>query len=58
MEVDHRLDAPVKRGVRIGILSVLAIAGTAFLLFGIFSGQAESVLRKAIKICTECIGIG
>ena len=58
MEVDHRLAAPVRRGVRIGILSVLAIAGTAFLLYGIFSGQAESVLQKAIKICTECIGIG
>ena len=58
MEVDHRLAASVKRGVRIGILSVLAIAGTAFLLYGIFSGQAGSVLQKAIKICTECIGIG
>ncbi|MBQ1820017.1 MAG: hypothetical protein II117_00290 [Clostridia bacterium] len=48
----------MKRGVRIGIFTVLAIAGTAFLLFGIFSGQAESVLKKAIRICMECIGIG
>ena len=40
------------------MFTVLAIAGTAFLLYGIFSGQAGSVLNKAIRICMECIGIG
>ena len=48
----------MKRGVRIGIFTVLAIAGTAFLLYGLFSGQAESVMKKAARICMECIVIG
>lgn len=34
------------------------ILGIAFLLLGIFRGEAEVVLRKAITICMECIGIG
>lgn len=46
------------RTVRIGIFAVLAIAGTALLLYGVFSGQALTVLRKAANICLECIGIG
>ncbi len=48
----------MKRAVRIFIFTVLALAGTAFLLIGIFSGQVSSVLLKATKICLECIGIG
>ncbi|MBR0507107.1 MAG: hypothetical protein IJJ86_00700 [Clostridia bacterium] len=48
----------MKRPVRIAIISVLAVLGTAFLLYGVFSGQAMSVLRKATRICLECIGIG
>jgi hypothetical protein len=30
----------------------------AFLILGIFNGGAEDVLKKAIAICTECIGLG
>jgi uncharacterized protein with PQ loop repeat len=48
----------VKRSVRICILSVLAIAGTAFLLYGIYVNQVSSVFVKASHICLECIGIG
>lgn len=48
----------MKRGVRIGIFTVLVLTGTAFLLFGFFSGQAGNVLNKAVRICMECIGIG
>ena len=48
----------MKRPVRIAMISVLAVCGTAFLLYGIFSGQALTVLRKAARICLECIGIG
>ena len=48
----------MKRPVRIAIDAVLAALGTAFLLYGIFSGQALTVLRKATLICLECIGIG
>ena len=48
----------MKRSVRICIFTVLVLAGTAFLLVGIFSGQVSSVLIKATHICLECIGIG
>ena len=48
----------MSRGLRIGIFTALAIAGAAFLLIGIFSGQALAVLHKAVRICLECIGIG
>ena len=48
----------MSRGVRIGIFSALAVLGAAFLLYGVFSGQALAVLQKAIRVCLECIGIG
>jgi hypothetical protein len=48
----------VKLPVRIAIIAVLAVLGTAFLLYGTLFGQALTVLRKATHICLECIGIG
>lgn len=48
----------MKRPVRICIFTVLALAGMAFLLYGIFSKQVSAVLIKATHICLECIGIG
>lgn len=48
----------MKRRVRIGIFAVLALAGTVFLLYGLYAGQAQTVLNKAVRICLECIGIG
>ena len=36
---------------------ILAVA-LAFIVVGIFNGSANDVLTKAIKICTECIGLG
>lgn len=38
-------------------LAVLAVA-ICFIVIGIFNGSANDVLTKAIKICTECIGLG
>ena len=48
----------MKRRVKTGIFVALAIAGAAFVAYGIASGQAAAVLNKAIRICMECIGIG
>ncbi|MBE6924309.1 MAG: thioredoxin [Ruminococcaceae bacterium] len=43
-------------------LNLIRFAGLAlalvFIVVGIFNGSAEDVLTKAIKICTECIGLG
>jgi len=39
-----------------GIL--LFMAGVLFLVVGIFRGEVSVVLKKAINICLECIGIG
>lgn len=40
------------------IPSVLVLIGAVFIGIGVYSGEAAVVLRKAINICLECIGIG
>lgn len=35
-----------------------AVCGLGMMAYGIFRGEMEVVLSKAIKICLECIGIG
>ena len=37
---------------------VLLIASIVLLIAGIFNGSAIDVFSKAVKICTECIGLG
>ena len=37
-----------------GLLAV----GLLFIAIGVFRGEAEVVLRQAVNICLECIGIG
>lgn len=34
------------------------LLGAAFMVFGIFRGEIDVVLRQAVTICLECIGIG
>lgn len=34
------------------------ILGIAFVILGVYRGEVETVLRKAVNICLECIGIG
>ena len=40
--------------IRVAIFVLAAV----FIGLGIWNGSAEGVLQKAIKICTECIGLG
>jgi len=37
---------------------LLICLGAALIVAGILSGELPQVLRKAIYICLECIGIG
>ena len=49
-------DNPFSR-VNVTKCVILAVA-VVFVLLGIFNGGVADVLSKAVKICTECIGLG
>ena len=36
----------------------LLVLGIAMIVVGILRGEAETVFKKAVRICMECIGIG
>lgn len=40
------------------ITLLLLLVGVAFLAIGVWRGEVETVFRKAINICMECIGLG
>ena len=43
----------------LNILRLLIFAFAVIsVIYGVVSGEAESVFRKAASICLECIGIG
>ncbi len=44
--------------IRILVPLLFALTGMIFLMAGIERGEVSVVLRKAINICLECIGIG
>lgn len=37
---------------------LVIISASALMLFGIYRGEVAVVLKKAVNICMECIGIG
>ena len=37
---------------------LLVLLGSAFVAIGVWRGEMEIVLRKAVIICMECIGLG
>ena len=47
------------KAVHIHIIRAAAIAvALGFIIVGLSRGDAAIVLRKAIRICLECIGVG
>jgi len=37
---------------------VILAAGIILMFFGIWRGELQSIMQKAIVVCLECIGIG
>ena len=55
---DFNKVGPEKAARRVLIRRVLLAAAICFVVMGIFNGSMRDVLVKAIKICTECVGLG
>ncbi len=49
----------MKTMLRGGWLPALLMAlGAGLIVLGVWRGETVAVLRKAIRICLECVGIG
>ena len=46
------------RARRTAVPVILICVGAGMIVLGILSGELTVILRKAIYICLECIGIG
>ncbi len=53
-----RPDLPIKKWGLWTLRIAIALVALVFILIGILNGGASDVLSKAIRICTECIGLG
>ena len=47
-----------EKDLLLGARIALVICGVSFVIAGVLNGGMSDVLQKAIKICTECIGLG
>jgi len=47
-----------KKSAKIIIPAVILLAGIIMMFFGIWRGEPQIILQKAIRVCLECIGIG
>ena len=50
--------APETAKRRVLMRRILMAASILFIVMGIFNGSMKDVLVKAIRICTECVGLG
>jgi len=44
--------------IRIGIRIFLLVAGVSMMILGFANGEPGVILRKAVIVCLECIGVG
>ncbi|MCR5374268.1 MAG: hypothetical protein K6E39_02725 [Lachnospiraceae bacterium] len=40
------------------IRAALLVVSAALIILGIYRGETAEILRKAVMICLQCIGIG
>ena len=45
-------------GALLALRGALIIAALVMIAAGVFNGSARDVFAKAVKICTECVGLG
>ena len=43
---------------RQALWAALFVLGLALVVLGVLNGGARDVLAKAVRICSECIGLG
>jgi len=48
----------MSHGKKAAVQAALLLLGVAMLCYGVWRGEADTVLNKAIRLCLECVGIG
>ena len=48
----------MSHGKKAAVQVALLLVGVAMLCYGVWRGEADTVLSKAIRLCLECVGIG
>ena len=53
-----RKERTVNKKIPLWVTIVLIFASIVCMAFGIYRGEVDTVLMKAVNICMECIGLG
>lgn len=48
----------MSHGKKAAVQAALLLLGAAMLGYGVWRGEVDTVLSKAIRLCLECVGIG
>lgn len=56
--IDRSMSKYRKKSMGIFMRWILLCLAIVFILLGMYRGETQDVLRKAVNICMECIGIG
>jgi len=48
----------MRKPIQVILPAVILLAGVIMMVFGILLGEPQEILRKAVVVCLECIGLG
>ena len=51
-------EPPIKNRLTLIARCVIPVVAIVFIILGVSNGGMNDVLQKAVRICTECIGMG